>query len=374
MHDNGTAKQAGDSISTPGISQAVRGNSDLPARVWGAASTPYPPWPSGCRHGPERRVRRGARTPSTAPDLLAPPAHAHIAATGLLRVAGGTRLSWARLLGGARAPSQRDLAGPVHLSALKRLRASLPDNADLARLAACHGVGAGLWLSAFPAPGRPAGAMDGWTMRMATRLWLGVRPVARTAVARQCACGAAVDAYGVHFQAACSAVSCISNATFRHNALVARTAGALRAHPQWRDVVVVASSALFSAGTETLRPDKRAVRVQTGGWSGATSPSRRFSPTRSSRTSSPGLPLLWRRWGARRARCASTRRASTPPPRPLSSPHWCGRCLAAWAPRPRTFCKRPSVVRGARARSRRCLRTRRLSFGATTRACFVRDF
>jgi len=39
MHDNGTAKPADDRISTPGIIQAVRGNSDLPARAWGAAST-----------------------------------------------------------------------------------------------------------------------------------------------------------------------------------------------------------------------------------------------------------------------------------------------------------------------------------------------
>jgi len=46
---------------------------------------------------------------------------------------------------------------------------------------------------------------------------------------------------------------------------VARTADALRAHPQWRDVVVEASSALFGAGTVALRPDVRAVRVQTGG-------------------------------------------------------------------------------------------------------------
>ena len=207
-----------------------------------------------------------ASAPSpTAPDLLVPPADAHIAATGLLRVAGGTRLSWARLLGGARAPSQRDLAGPVHLAALERLRASLPDIADLARLAACHGAGAGLWLSALPAPGRPAGAIGGRAMRMATRLWLGVPPVARTAVARRCACGAAVDPYGVHFLAACGAPSCISNSTFRHNTLVARTADALRAHPQWRDVEVEASSALFSAGTATLRPDVRAVRVRTGG-------------------------------------------------------------------------------------------------------------
>jgi len=39
MRDNGTAKQADDRNSTPGIIQAVRGNSDLPARAWGAAST-----------------------------------------------------------------------------------------------------------------------------------------------------------------------------------------------------------------------------------------------------------------------------------------------------------------------------------------------
>jgi len=39
MHVNGTAKQADDRISIPGTSQAVRGNSDLPAPAWGAAST-----------------------------------------------------------------------------------------------------------------------------------------------------------------------------------------------------------------------------------------------------------------------------------------------------------------------------------------------
>jgi len=39
MHVNGAAEQADDRISSPGISQAVRGNSDLPARAWGAAST-----------------------------------------------------------------------------------------------------------------------------------------------------------------------------------------------------------------------------------------------------------------------------------------------------------------------------------------------
>jgi len=39
MHDNGTAKQADDRISTPETSPAVRGNSDSPARAWGAAST-----------------------------------------------------------------------------------------------------------------------------------------------------------------------------------------------------------------------------------------------------------------------------------------------------------------------------------------------
>jgi len=39
MHENGTAKQVDDHTSTPGISQAVRGNSYLPARAWGAALT-----------------------------------------------------------------------------------------------------------------------------------------------------------------------------------------------------------------------------------------------------------------------------------------------------------------------------------------------
>ena len=34
MHDNGTAKRADDRISTPRTIQAVRSNSDLPARAW----------------------------------------------------------------------------------------------------------------------------------------------------------------------------------------------------------------------------------------------------------------------------------------------------------------------------------------------------
>jgi len=91
----------------------------------------------------------------TGPDLLAHHADDHIAATGLLRVAGRTRLSKLRLLGGVRAPSQWDLAGPLHLAALERLRAPLPDNVDLALLASCHGVGAGLWRSALSAPAAP---------------------------------------------------------------------------------------------------------------------------------------------------------------------------------------------------------------------------
>jgi len=82
--------------------------------------------------------------PPTAPDLLAHHSDAHIAATGLLLVAGRTRLSWTLLLGGVRAPSQRDLAGPVHLAALERVRAPLPYNVDLALLASCYGAGAGL--------------------------------------------------------------------------------------------------------------------------------------------------------------------------------------------------------------------------------------
>ena len=39
MHVKGTDKQADHRISTPGNIQAVRGNSDLPVRAWGAAST-----------------------------------------------------------------------------------------------------------------------------------------------------------------------------------------------------------------------------------------------------------------------------------------------------------------------------------------------
>jgi len=39
MHVKGTDKQADHRVSTPGIIQAVRSNSDLPVRAWGAAST-----------------------------------------------------------------------------------------------------------------------------------------------------------------------------------------------------------------------------------------------------------------------------------------------------------------------------------------------
>jgi len=39
MHVKGTDKQADHRISTPGLIQAVRSNSDLPVRAWGAAST-----------------------------------------------------------------------------------------------------------------------------------------------------------------------------------------------------------------------------------------------------------------------------------------------------------------------------------------------
>jgi len=178
---------------------------------------------------------------------------------------GGTRLRWARLFGGDRAPSQRDPAAPVHLAALERLRAGLVDTADCARPAACHGSGTRLWLSALPSPGRPAGVIGGRAVRLAVRLWPGVPPVAPAAARRRCACGTVVDAFGVHFLAACCASPCISGRTFRHNALVARAADALRAHPQWRDVEEEVTSSLFSAGTETLRPDVRAVRVCTGG-------------------------------------------------------------------------------------------------------------
>jgi len=48
---HGTAKQADDPINTAGVIHAVRGNSDLPARAWGAASTPpsAPHSPRACR-------------------------------------------------------------------------------------------------------------------------------------------------------------------------------------------------------------------------------------------------------------------------------------------------------------------------------------
>jgi len=64
MHVNGKAKQADDRISSPGISQAVRGNSDLPARAWGAAST------IGPHRTPPRETKAMGGCPSTPPTLL----------------------------------------------------------------------------------------------------------------------------------------------------------------------------------------------------------------------------------------------------------------------------------------------------------------
>ena len=62
MHVKGTDKQADHRISTLGIVQAVRSNSDLPVRAWGAAST-LPPAPQSaqsslqCDHSRSRPVQ-----------------------------------------------------------------------------------------------------------------------------------------------------------------------------------------------------------------------------------------------------------------------------------------------------------------------------
>ena len=48
MHVKGTDKQADHRINTPGTIQAVRSNSDLPVRAWGAAST-LPPAPQSAQ-------------------------------------------------------------------------------------------------------------------------------------------------------------------------------------------------------------------------------------------------------------------------------------------------------------------------------------
>ena len=144
----GSAPPAGTQVDTrawpgaPRAGAAAAGAAGTPSAADATTSRRRPPILSSLLAAVAALIAAcgAASAPSqTAPDVLVPPADAHIAATGLLRVAGGTRLNWARLLGVARAPSQRDLAGPVHIAALERLRASLPDNADLARIAACHG-------------------------------------------------------------------------------------------------------------------------------------------------------------------------------------------------------------------------------------------
>jgi len=173
-------------------------------------------------------------------------------------------------------------------------------------------------------PGRPAGAFCGRDMRMATRLWLGVPPVAPTLVARRCHCGAVVDAHGVHFLAACRAGATASSMTARHHALVQRTADALRAHPQWRNVAEEVTSPLFSAGTATLRPDIRAVRADTGGavWGDVAVASAFSDALVADVAAHPSVPVAAVRMEARKVRKYAPRLPAASPPATFTPLVW----------------------------------------------------
>ena len=133
--------------------------------------------------------------------------------------------TWARLLGAAGGTAQRALVTPRHRAAYDRLwqAASLLGRA---RLAACTGGGAGLWLGALPSPGPTGTALHGPEMRAAVRLWLGAppRPVRHPV---RCACGAGVDVHAAHFQGACPSQGALRTA--RHHHISRLVAAALRA-------------------------------------------------------------------------------------------------------------------------------------------------
>ena len=121
-----------------------------------------------------------------------------------------------------------------------------------------QGGRAALWLSAAPAAGGGRGTIPGPAMRVAARLWLGA-PARSDPPRPRCACGAAANAGGRHFLAACLAQS--ARGTALHHDIVGVVAAALRRSPRWGAVAV--ERALD--GTDgALRPDFRATEAATG--------------------------------------------------------------------------------------------------------------
>lgn len=226
--------------------------------------------------GPPAPVPLGVprRAPSAAPAAdVAPPGCPPVSASppvvptdttapGLHRPMGDDRAAataaWQRWLRGNAPTAQRDLARPAALAAQTRLwrRASL---AGRARMAACEGGGAGLFLGALPTSGRAGTRIGGDEMRAAVRMWLGVaaRPSARPL---RCRCGAVVRADGAHFLGECSEQ--VGDRTRRHHAISHLVADALRASGRWAAVEL--ELRLGEERQGSLRPDLCATRAGSG--------------------------------------------------------------------------------------------------------------
>ncbi|KAK1864835.1 hypothetical protein I4F81_007373 [Pyropia yezoensis] len=169
-----------------------------------------------------------------------------------------TPLTWKDLLSLADAPSQRDLSRP----ALAAARARVYDTFSMhqrARMAACQGHMAALWLSALPTPGPHGTALTGDAMRVAVRLWLGAPPRSDPPAAR-CRCGADADPEGRHLLGVCEELHgrrCALHLRISH-----LVAGAFTRSTSWMEVVLEAEFRPEDA--YGLRPDVRAKRVSTG--------------------------------------------------------------------------------------------------------------
>lgn len=227
----------------------VRRRPAAPARPRGRPDPLAPPpssFPPPARAPPPPAPSCGAGTiPGTLADGLPGPAP-------------HTPLSWRGLLGGEEVQaSQRDFSLPAHAAARARIYAEL-SLWQRAGLAACQGHGAAAWLSALPSPGVGGAAIPGVAMRTAVRLWLGVAPRSVPPAAR-CRCGAAADAAGRHFLAACPEQR-PRHARLHHH-VVHLVAEALRRAEGWGEVAVEVG---LDTAPASLRPDFRATREGTG--------------------------------------------------------------------------------------------------------------
>jgi len=139
------------------------------------------------------------------------------------------------MLAAPRPPTQRHVARALHCAALARFTPPL-SLLDRGRLAGIRGHGAGAWLAALPTVGSAGTRPPGPLMRAATRVWLGVPPVA-THTRVCCVCRADVDPHGAHFLGDCPKRA--PGRARRHSSILYLVSDALAASPAWTDVVLV---------------------------------------------------------------------------------------------------------------------------------------